>query len=316
MPTFKPNSIGLGLVTCKAPEKIVQSAPTVPQNLDAFVIVNDGTPYPAHCYPAHAHVITHPSNLSVGQAKNTAFTYLMDQGIEHLFLMEDDVIIKNPTVFNAYVDLARTSGIGHLSYALQGPSNMQLPLLHRLVTLLTLGHAGRTFDESKAIPAPIAGVEYANGTRMAVYRHCPGAFCYYHRSIIEKIGLNDTVFINALEHLDHTYRIAQANLIPPYGYFGDLLRSDTYLGNIPDCMANSTIARLPGISTNQKNARAHFLNKHATTPRRLIRCAPQHLSQARQAITRLAAQAASSVQSPSVAPQFFIPFPETWNTTP
>ena len=47
----------------------------------------------------------------------------MDAGCDHIFLVEDDMIIKDPNVFKAYVTAAQESGIWHLNYGLQGGLN-------------------------------------------------------------------------------------------------------------------------------------------------------------------------------------------------
>lgn len=307
-------NVGVGLVTYNSSEKILQSAFSVPEILETFVIVNDGTPYAPQFYPHHAHVITHPTNQSVGKAKNTALRYLLDQGVEHLFLMEDDVIIKNAGVFQAYVHLYQTSGIGHFCYALQGPLNIRLSWLDRFLRRLTLFLRRPVFSEKTAIPMPIAGVEYPNSLRMALYRHCPGAFCYFHRSVIERVGLNDEVFKNALEHLEHTYRIIVANNYPPFGWFPDLVRSDRFLANIPDCMTKSTIARLPSISANQREAHDYFFKKHGVTTNNLIRQAPSRWQEATQALEKLYFEAKETklVQGKPEQLKFFKPFPPKW----
>ena len=51
------SKIGLGLVTYKAEHRILQSAITVPDWIENFVIVNDGTPYNPESYPEKAHII-------------------------------------------------------------------------------------------------------------------------------------------------------------------------------------------------------------------------------------------------------------------
>ncbi|HEX8545751.1 MAG TPA: hypothetical protein VF691_02255, partial [Cytophagaceae bacterium] len=78
------DKIGLGLITCNAVEKLRLSAPTVPGWIRDFVIVNDGIPYNDFSYPAHAHLIQHEKNYSVGKSKNDALRYLYDRGCTHI----------------------------------------------------------------------------------------------------------------------------------------------------------------------------------------------------------------------------------------
>jgi len=114
--------IGLGVVTCNKPERLLQSGKTIP-DVDELVIVNDGKAYVDEVYPQNAELIQHEKNMCVGVSKNDAMRYLIQAGCEHIFLMEDDVLIKNPGVFEAYIKAAEVSGIWHMNYALQGPAN-------------------------------------------------------------------------------------------------------------------------------------------------------------------------------------------------
>ena len=103
------------MVTYNAEHRIRQSSITVPSWVKHFVIVNDGTPYTDGSYPENAHIIQHETNKSVGQAKNSAIEYLMSQGCEHIFIMEDDVLIKDENVFDQYIKTSITHErtVGH-----------------------------------------------------------------------------------------------------------------------------------------------------------------------------------------------------------
>ncbi|RYE49996.1 MAG: PDZ domain-containing protein, partial [Sphingobacteriales bacterium] len=89
------NKIGIGIITYNAPEKINQSAFSVPTSVRDFVIVNDGNPYDQSFYPDHAYIIQHTENQGVSKSKNDVLKYLLEKGCEHIFIMEDDVIIKD-----------------------------------------------------------------------------------------------------------------------------------------------------------------------------------------------------------------------------
>jgi hypothetical protein len=100
---YDVSSIGVGMVTYNAEDRIKQSAKTIPTWIENFVIVNDGTPYSPDSYPEHAHIIQHDTNKCVGAAKNTALDYLLEKGCEHIFLIEDDILIKDENVFKEYI---------------------------------------------------------------------------------------------------------------------------------------------------------------------------------------------------------------------
>jgi hypothetical protein len=258
------NKIGLGIVTYNAPEKIKQSAFSV-SGVDEFVIVNDGAEYAADCYPRNAVVIQHSENLKVAQTKNDALKYLMNKGCEHFFLMEDDVIIKDPRVFRKYIDASICSGIMHFNFAYQGPHNYK-PQINKEKRK---GLLSRTFNEKEAIPDPLVFINYDEDNSIALHRACVGAFSYFHRSAIEKSGYFDVFFKNSWEHIEHTYRIIQDRYHPPFGWFADIKDSHRYIDNIENCMANSSIAKDPQWEKNSVAGEEYFKRKYGFGPTKI-----------------------------------------------
>lgn len=37
-------------------------------------------------------------------------------GVEHIFIVEDDILLKDVSVFRQYVETARAFGLGHLNF--------------------------------------------------------------------------------------------------------------------------------------------------------------------------------------------------------
>jgi len=258
------NKIGLGLITCNSPEKIRQSAVSV-SHVDEFVIVNDGKPYSSDCYPPGAFVIQHQENMKVARSKNDALHYLMDKGCEHIFLMEDDVIIKDPQVFLRYIRASSRSGIKHLNYALQGPFNFKPQNTDRQGS----GLMSRTFDERNAEPAPLLVTKYNQEDSISFYPACVGAFSYFHRSVIEKSGYFNEQFRNSWEHIEHTYRIIRDEFHPPFGWFADIKDSCLYLQNIDNCMEQSTIAKDPEWKSASDKGEEYFKKTYGHGPTKI-----------------------------------------------
>jgi len=216
--------IGLGIVTYNAPDRLKKSAFTVPSGLDKFVIVNDGTGhlYSSDCYPKEAEVIQHSRNLSVGCAKNTALRTLIQAGCEHLFIMEDDILIKNPQVFEAYIKASEKSALYNLMYAYHGPANL---------------------NENKK-PKPRQVIDYGDNIEISFNQHCVGCFCYFLKGVIRNVGYMDERFnTNSWEHVEHTYRVIKAGLLPAYWWFPDLANSMDYLQEIGSSEDQTVIVR-------------------------------------------------------------------------
>ena len=278
---FDPDSIGFGMVTYNAEHRIRQSAFTVPKWIKNFVIVNDGTPYPEDAYPEDAHIIQHKTNMSVGAAKTTAINYLMEKGCEHIFIMEDDILIKDENVFKEYIKHSLISGIKHLNFALHGPANK-------------IGSKGFTdLSEREDVdgkPNPRMIIPYENGdvlntgVKIALYPNCVGAFSYYQRKVLEDIGGFDPMFKNAWEHVEHTYQAIKKMYHPAFWYFADIHESWNYLTDIPNSIAESTIARTPTWNENFRKGTMWYKKKHGITPTETPLATPEQVQQQLQTI--------------------------------
>jgi GT2 family glycosyltransferase len=210
------NLIGVGIITCNRVtffEKCMNSIP----GADKVVIINDGIEYPETVYTSKANeIIQHKTNLGVGRSKNDALKYLIQQKCKYLFLCEDDILIKNENVFNAYINLSEKSGLMHMNYAYHGPDNKDI----------------------NGNPKPR---KIING--LSLNKHILGAFSFYTDEVIKKVGFIDERFKNAYEHVDHTYQIIRAGYHPPFWWFADLVNSSEYINDQHDNHQKSVIRR-------------------------------------------------------------------------
>lgn len=199
-------SIGVALVTCDREiffDACLKSLTNLPAGtFDYLVVVND---YPESNLTIPSvvdHYIHNNTNLGVGKAKNLGLKSLMDKECEHLFLLEDDVIIHDPDTFNKYIRASELSGIKHLNFCLHGEDN-----------------------KYKGKPAPKLVVDYGE-LSLALYHNIYGALSYYHCDVIHDVGYMDEQYFNAMEHVDHTMQIIQAGYHTPFRWFADLHCSD------------------------------------------------------------------------------------------
>lgn len=270
---YSRDSIGVGMVTYNAPDRIKQSAATIPTWIKNFVIVNDGTPYDLSVYPEHAFIIQHQTNLSVGQAKTSAINYLLEKGCEHIFIIEDDILLQSEEVFNAYIKASLISGIKHLNYALQGPANKK-------------GSKGFETLEDRALqehlkePNPRQVMKYTDDVEIALYPNCVGAFSYYQREVLEKIGGFDDFYKNAWEHVDHTMEAFKKGFTTPYWWFADINNSWKYIKDIEGCIENSTIGHTDTWKENFNRGFLHFKKKYGFGPTEVPDIKPEGVTQA------------------------------------
>lgn len=248
------NTIGLGIITCDRFDYLKQCLEAVKQNRELvnwIVVVNDGQNFTKEqediIYGAGVNnIIQHsPPYRSVGVAKNQALRWLMVQGCDHLFILENDIIIKRADVFHAYIKAAEVSGIWHMNFSQHGPANK------------------KPNTEEKN---PRQVVDYGNGLQVALYPHCVGAFSYFYRGVIKAVGYHDERFKNAFEHVEHTYRIIKKDLHPPFWWFADLPNSEEYLTEIPGSIQNSSIPHTKQWISNFQRANGWFEIKHGYAP--------------------------------------------------
>nr|MDO8117389.1 glycosyltransferase subfamily GT2 protein [Candidatus Sigynarchaeota archaeon] len=243
--------IGLGLITYNRPAFFNLSCSSAMQAVEGcavhhFVVVNDGTPYDGFKPSDGMHLIQRPKNGGVACAKNDALRSMMAAGCDICFLMEDDIIIRKSSVFNAYVEAMKCSNIQHFNFGYHGLANMR---------------------DGKPWARMI--VRYNENVYLSFNRHCVGAFSMYSKECLDKVGLMDERFVNAWEHVDHTLRIIQAGFHPPFWWFADILNSHEYLGEIASSEVRSSIRERSDWQMNINRGTEIFVQAHGCVPVRI-----------------------------------------------
>lgn len=258
--------IGVGIVTCDRLNFLDPCLKSLPSFNGPIVIVNDGkqdiTPFvEKHPLKDSIKLIQHKENKGVGISKNDALQHLLEQDVEHIFLLEDDMLIKRKDVFDAYIKAAEASGILHMNYGPGSPFNR----VQNKEILWDLHNRHLCKQDSEPNPKMI--VECKGGSKIALYEHTVAMFSYFHRKVLEDVGLHDEAFYNAWEHVDLTYRIIKAGYHPPFWYFADIADSHEYLTEAPNAIDNSSIAnKTDQWAKNVYGGREIYKKKHGHYP--------------------------------------------------
>lgn len=232
--------VGIGVITFNREKQIDKVLSAIGESVaDVFVLVNDTLNGYNVKYPEKYHIIQHEENKGVCISKNDALKYLMDNGCDHLFLIEDDMLIKDNSVFQKYIDTSKRTGIKHFNYAFHGPANML-----------------------NGKPNPKFGVEYDENIKISINKHCVGAIEYFRREVIETVGYMDENYINAWEHPAHTYEIIKNDFHPPFWNFVDLYDSYNYIDEIGNVNDNSVIRKNQEHNDNIKKGREYFFKRN------------------------------------------------------
>lgn len=242
------NKVGVGIVTCNRPKFFLKCLESIPDSITDIVVVNDGSDFADidKLYKKRNFVYFHNKiNLGVGKSKNRLMRHLLDNKCEHIFIIEDDIIVKNQNVFNEYINARNITGIQHFNFGYHGPANKK-------------GISGGK-------PEPRFIVDYGK-IKIAINMHSVGAFCYYTKEVLEKVGLIDEDYTNAFEHVDHDYRIAKAGYSTPYWNFADIANSCDFLDEIECSEYSSAIRPRKDWQENIQKGAMLFQKKHGYLP--------------------------------------------------
>jgi hypothetical protein len=228
--------IGIGIITCDRLDylkKLIKSLDNVLAS--DIIVINDGEQQlNSDKLKVYNNV---PPKQGVGKAKNQALKYL--KNCDYIFLLEDDIIIKDKTVFEKYIEASKLSGIQHFNFAFHGVDNY-LP---------------------NGSPAVRLKLDYSSTISVCLYPNLYGAFSMYTKECIEKIGLMDEFYYNAMEHVDHTAAIIKGSMHPPFRWFADIADSNNYIEEIDRAHSGSKIRRDQKWIENFHKAADHFVKK-------------------------------------------------------
>lgn len=260
--------IGVGIITCNRPQYLKGLLDSMPVDcgINELIVVNDGAPLSEDVASlgagydfTHIPWLQNEVNIGVGKSKNRALKYLYDKGCDYLFLIEDDMIIKDATVFKQYINAYKESGIHHFNYGPGSPFN-------RKQVIQNFDLHNRHLLSQDTDPNPKMILEYKT-CKLALYEHTVAMFSFFTKDVIEQVGYIDERFYNAWEHVDHTYCIIKAGYHPPFWWFADLANSHELITEAPGAIDNSSIAnKTEQWQKNIHNGREVYLQKHGHYP--------------------------------------------------
>lgn len=179
---------------------------------------------------------------------------MLDERCDHIFLIEDDISIKNDNVFKKYIDTAKAYNLQHLNFCMAWDSITKKYLL------------------------PSYSINNKDDVKLSVFARLCGDFEYFTREVIQQVGLFDAKnYVNAMEHAEHTYRIACAGYTLPFQSYADIYQSTDY---IEDTGIESSIAHDNELYNKRlSHACRHFANTYGRSIGQLHVPTPQEVQQ-------------------------------------
>lgn len=229
--------IGVGIITHNRPEylnSLIQTIIPCKTHIDELFVINDGSPLKDFKMPFGT-FHQNEKNVGVAKSKNKALSLMQDANCKYLFLIEDDMLVKDPTVFDQYINASKISGIQHFNYGPGSPFN-------RKQTIQNFDLHNRHLLDEQSEPNPKLIVDYKT-CKIALYEHTVGMFSFFTDNVIKEVGYVPEEYPNCWEHVDHTYQIIKAGYHPPFWWFADIANSHELVQEAPNAIQNSSIAK-------------------------------------------------------------------------
>ena len=225
--------IGVGIITCNRQDYLTNLLTSIlPCNyINELIIINDGKHIDITNYIKPYSYILNDTNLGIAKSKNKAMQHLLDTGCDYIFIIEDDTVIKNVDIFNAYITASKVTGVQHFNFGPGTPFN-------RKQKIVNFDLNNRHLLANNSTPNPKVTIDYSS-VKIDLYEHIAGVFSFFTKEILHTVGLHDERFYNAWEHVEHTYRIIKANGHPPFWWFADIHNSVDYLEIPQEAITNS-----------------------------------------------------------------------------
>ena len=102
--------IGVGIITCNRQDYLTNLLASIKDcvGISEIVIVNDGKHLEAISFDQPYSYILNEKNLGVAKSKNKAMQYLLDKDCDYIFIIEDDMVILDRSIFDKYIELCKT----------------------------------------------------------------------------------------------------------------------------------------------------------------------------------------------------------------
>lgn len=229
--------IGVGIVTYNSEDYYKSLYDSLPLNkIDTLVTVNGGDRYKGDY---KGNWIQHSENVYPSVCRNDGINFLLQRNCEHIFIIEDDMILKSPDIFDKYIQASEISGIKYFSF---------------VSTSWESGEPGKR--------TPRLTVEYSKDIGVSFYKNMCNEFTYHHNSCYKKVGLYDTNFRDPFD-IDMAYRESKQDYAAPFWWFADIVDSDKLIMNNPNAVSRLQGDRPDG-SREQRIQKEweYFVKKH------------------------------------------------------
>lgn len=246
---INPKEIAVIIITCNRESFYTNLINSIDiERVGKIYTVNAGNRYSS--YPKDVEVIFPKRNPTVvGVAKNIGLRKAKEDGYKYLFLLEDDIIIKDNNVWIEYIETAADSGLwtAQLSYAAHGG--------------ISGGNVNRDGTAKKRTT-----IEYSK-KKVDIYLYSFQAFTLIHADHLTNNVFFREIYENAAEHLDqHQTIFLQEHKGLPLLWHPDIYNSFLYIEDQDADHKESVIRKDPNFMKNFNNGWGEFKRRFGYFP--------------------------------------------------
>lgn len=217
--------IGVGIITYDRQDQFYKILNSI-KLVDCVIAVKDGGKPKYEGIPLLCDFYELNANKGVGFCKNLLIQKLLEKGCDDIFLLEDDCLVKDNSIWNYCMSFSKESGLLHFNWNDYRHS--------RFATAQFIKHTASICAETEA------------------------NFSYFHKLFLEKVRFDDS-YINAWEHIDLELQGEAEGFLPPFRTFVSPSNLNKYLQLID--YNESTISGKELYEERVIQGHEHFKNK-------------------------------------------------------
>lgn len=216
-------------------KNLLQSIDT--SSFDKVVIVHDGgasdySENVVNILQSKFIYLKQTENIGVGRCKQIGIDWVLENtDSEHIFILEDDIVILNNSVWDYYIRFSKNSGIWHTNW---------------------------NDVKYKSIKYEL---DY-NGIEGIINRDCSGVFSYFNRNVF-KFCKYPSDMKNALDVYSVELQLIEKHLLPPFWNFVCPKNTEKY---VKDLNLDSNITDRNDYTPNFQEALKVFVSRHGIPP--------------------------------------------------
>ena len=143
---------------------------------------------------------------------NYGIRHLLDKEVDHIFILGDQIMILDDSVFQNYIDVSEQTNIEFLAYSRDEDDPFGEKNNNRLT------------------------IELKEGKQLLLSKGFNSHLMYCRKNVFEKVGFFDERYRSSFEASDFYKRCGDKGLTTPFGWFADITEKENilYQENRPD----------------------------------------------------------------------------------